>query len=138
MDTKEKTVWVKSRGIRNQQVGNTREVPAHGEYSDREGLTGKKKTKKPQKTPQKIKNRLQTFRNMLGCQSSSEKQQLNSNSTEEFGLSYQGAHQIIPVTENRCCEAGIRHLQLSFNDSRALLAVFIIEEQKQGETSVWI
>ena len=129
MDTKEKTAWVKSRGIRNQQVGNTREVPAHGEYSDRKGLTGKK---------QKRKNRLQTFRNMLGCQTSSEKQQLNSNFTEEFGLSYEGAHKIIPVTENRCCEAGIRHLQLSFKDSRALLAVFIREEQKQGETSVWI
>lgn len=52
MDTKEKTVWVKSRGIRNQQVGNTREVPAHGEYSDREGLTGKKNKKTPKNPPE--------------------------------------------------------------------------------------
>lgn len=38
MDTKRKIAWVKSRGIRNKQVGNTREVPAHGEYSDRKSL----------------------------------------------------------------------------------------------------
>lgn len=58
MDTKEKTVWVKSRGIRNQQADNTREVPAHGEYSDRKGLTGEKKKKE--------KNTLRNFGNMLG------------------------------------------------------------------------
>jgi len=75
VDTKEKIVWVESGGTRNQQVGNTREVPANGEYSDK-CLTGKKKRKKI----------LQNFRNMLGCQTSSEKQQLNSNFTEEFGL----------------------------------------------------
>lgn len=74
MDTEDKTAWVKSKGIRN-QAGNTREVPAYGKYNDMKGLTRKKERNIDSKTS-----------GVLGCQTSSEKQQPNCNFTEKFGL----------------------------------------------------
>lgn len=82
MDTKEKTVWVESKGgIRNQQAGNTREVPAHGEYSGGESFILKNNNKEKK---MKTENKLHNCKNMLGCQTSSEKWQLNSVLAEEF------------------------------------------------------